>query len=134
MKKNLKDLTIMKIQRLMTNRLKWKFYNLKYLALKNFFKSCLKILQGTGFLKRLGRVVQSKTRRDNILFGVLHIPAEAIYYTTHSKLLQIAIVTYTQTLFLIYKASPFLLVYKPLSNLMYRNECNLILWSLEAYV
>ena len=64
----------------------------------------LKILQGTSFLKRLGRVVQSKTRQDNILFGVLHIPAEAIYYTTHSKLLlQIAIVTYTQTHILIYK-------------------------------
>ena len=98
------------------------------MALKNFFKSCLKILQGTGFLKRLGRVVQSKTRQDNILFGVLHIPAEAIYYTAHSKLfIQIAIVTYTQTHILIYKASPFPLVYKPLSNLIYRNECNLIL-------
>ena len=101
---------------------------IKYLALNNFFKSCLKVLQGMGFLKRLGRVVQSKTRQDNISFGVLYIPAEAIYYTTHSKLLQIAIVTtYTQAHILIYKASPFPLVYKPLSNLLYRNECNLIL-------
>ena len=45
----LKDLTIMKIQRLTTERLQRKCYKLKYLALKNFFQSCLKILQGMDF-------------------------------------------------------------------------------------
>ena len=50
---------IMKIQRLKTKRIKWKFYKLQHLALENLFKSSLKILQGMGFLKKLGRVDQS---------------------------------------------------------------------------
>ena len=36
-----------------------KIYKLQYLALKNLFRSRLKILQGVGFLKKVGRVVQS---------------------------------------------------------------------------
>ena len=57
LKNRLKDLNIMKIQRLTTKRLNFTNYKL-YLALKIFLKSHLKILQGMGFLKKLGRVVQ----------------------------------------------------------------------------
>ena len=35
-----------------------KIYKLQYLALKNLFRSRLKILQGVGFLKKVERVVQ----------------------------------------------------------------------------
>ena len=36
-----------------------KIYKLQYLALKNLFRSRLKILQGVGFLKKVEGVVQS---------------------------------------------------------------------------
>ena len=45
----------MKIQRLTSKRIKWEFYKLQYLALKSDFKSHLKILQGMGFLRKIGK-------------------------------------------------------------------------------
>ena len=54
---------IMKIQRLTTKRIEWKFYKLNNIwLLKTYLSpgpSSLNILQGMGFLKKLGRDAQS---------------------------------------------------------------------------